>query len=221
LNTNATEGGDALLPLLEKAAAQLNITLVYKAIEGSAEGVCKGGLIEIEEALDTPARCGVIAHELGHKLIHKNNREGTTRQQRELEAESVAYAVLAHFGMHPQSAVFSERVGLISSIDTQIGQRGCAGATRLTCSSRCLLAVINGSSRQSDSKPLHPELERRTLDSQTSCGSVRPRDHSIRVFQGTQDLIPLRLFQHLLKALMGGGFGAGDWRRTHIRGDFG
>ena len=36
LNTNATEGGDALLPRLEKAAAQLNITLVYKAIEGSA-----------------------------------------------------------------------------------------------------------------------------------------------------------------------------------------
>jgi len=106
LNTNATEGGDALLPLLEKAAAQLNITLVYKAIEGSAEGLSKGGLIEIEETLDTPARCGVIAHELGHELIHKNNREGTTRQQRELEAESVAYAVLAHFGMHPQSCFY-------------------------------------------------------------------------------------------------------------------
>jgi hypothetical protein len=54
LNTNATEGGDALLPLLEKAAAQLNINLVYKAIEGSAEGLSKGGLIEIEETLDTP-----------------------------------------------------------------------------------------------------------------------------------------------------------------------
>ena len=106
LNTNATEGGEALLPLLEKAAAQLNITLVYKAIEGSAEGLSKGGLIEIEETLDTPARCGVIAHELGHELIHKNNREGTTRQQRELEAESVAYAVLAHFGMHPQSCFY-------------------------------------------------------------------------------------------------------------------
>jgi Zn-dependent peptidase ImmA (M78 family) len=60
-------------------------------------------LIEIEETLDTPARCGVIAHELGHELIHKNNREGTTRQQRELEAESV---VLAHFGMHPQSCFY-------------------------------------------------------------------------------------------------------------------
>ena len=106
LNTNATEGGDALLPLLEKAAAQLNISLVYKAIEGSAEGLSKGGLIEIEETLDTPARCGVIAHELAHELLHKTNRVSTTRQQRELEAESVAYAVLAHFGMHPQSCFY-------------------------------------------------------------------------------------------------------------------
>ena len=44
---------------------------------------------------NTPARCGVIAHEIGHELMHLTNREGTTRQQRELEAESVSYAVLA------------------------------------------------------------------------------------------------------------------------------
>jgi hypothetical protein len=30
------------------------------------EGYSKGGLIEIEKTLDTPARCGVIAHEIGH-----------------------------------------------------------------------------------------------------------------------------------------------------------
>jgi antirestriction protein ArdC len=106
LNTNATEGGETLLPLLEKATAQLNITLVYKAIAGNAEGYSKGGLIEIEETLDTPARCGVIAHEIGHELMHRSNREGTTRQQRELEAESVSYAVLAHFGIHSESRFY-------------------------------------------------------------------------------------------------------------------
>ena len=106
LNTNAAEGGETLLPLLEKAAAQLNITLVYKAIAGGAEGYSKGGLIEIEETLDTPARCGVIAHEIGHELMHRTNREGTTRQQRELEAESVSYAVLAHFGIHSESRFY-------------------------------------------------------------------------------------------------------------------
>src|ERR1700733_11501238 len=66
----------------------------------------KPGLIEIEETLDTPARCGVIAHEIGHELMHRTNREGTTRQQRELEAESVSYAVLAHFGIHSESRFY-------------------------------------------------------------------------------------------------------------------
>ena len=74
-------------------------------IAGNAEGYSKGGLIEIEETLDTPARCGVIAHEIGHELMHRTNREGTTRQQRELEAESVSYAVLAHFGIHFKAAL--------------------------------------------------------------------------------------------------------------------
>jgi hypothetical protein len=128
LNTNATEGGDALLPLLERAAAQLNITLVYKAIEGSAEGLSKGGLIEIEETLDTPARCGVIAHELAHELAHKTNREGTTRQQRELEAESVAYAVLAHFGMHQQSCFYLATYDVTPEMLTASLQTICSAA---------------------------------------------------------------------------------------------
>ena len=35
MNTNATEGGEALLTLLDKAAAEFSITLVYNAIVGS------------------------------------------------------------------------------------------------------------------------------------------------------------------------------------------
>ena len=84
----------------------MNVTLVYKSIAGKAQGLSKGGLIEIEESLSAAARCGVIAHELAHEDLHKSNREATTRQQRELEAESVAYAVLAHFGMHLESRFY-------------------------------------------------------------------------------------------------------------------
>lgn len=83
---------------------------------------------------------------------------------------------------------------------------------RVLRSSSCLLALINGSSREPDAKLLHPELERRTLHSKTRRGSVRPCNDSIRLFQSTQNLIPLRLCQHLLKALMGSGFGLGDER---------
>jgi hypothetical protein len=38
--------------------------------------------------------------------MHRTNREGTTRQQRELEAESVSYTVLAHFGIHSESRFY-------------------------------------------------------------------------------------------------------------------
>ena len=103
LETNATEGGKTLLPLLEKVTSELNIVLNYKAISGGAEGYSKGGLIEIEQTLEIPARCGVLAHELCHELLHRSNLEGKTRQQRELEAESVSYVVLTHFGLKPQS----------------------------------------------------------------------------------------------------------------------
>jgi hypothetical protein len=106
LECNATEGGEELLPLLEKAVTALNISLTYKALSGP-EGLSKGGAIEIEEALDTPARCGVIAHELSHELLgHAARRAETTKQQRELEAESVSYAVLSYFGMKSQSQFY-------------------------------------------------------------------------------------------------------------------
>ena len=106
INSNASEGGEDLLPRLEAATAALDIKLIYRAIPGAAEGLSKGGSIEIEETLSTAARCGVIAHELAHELLHKENREGTTRQQRELEAESVSFAVLAHFGIHSESRFY-------------------------------------------------------------------------------------------------------------------
>jgi antirestriction protein ArdC len=106
IDSNATEGGEELLPRLEAATASLGVQLVYKAIPGAAEGLSKGGLIEIEETLSTAARCGVIAHELAHELQHKQDRKESTRQQRELEAESVSYAVLAHYSIRTESRFY-------------------------------------------------------------------------------------------------------------------
>ena len=63
-------------------------------------------MIEIEETLSTPARCGVIVHELAHELLHKEERKEKTRQQRELEAESVSFAVLARYGIHSESRFY-------------------------------------------------------------------------------------------------------------------
>jgi N-terminal domain of anti-restriction factor ArdC/IrrE N-terminal-like domain len=106
IDSNASEGGEDLLPRIEAASASLGIQLVYKAIPGTAEGLSKGGLIEIEETLSTAARCGVIVHELAHELLHKEERKEKTRQQRELEAESVSFAVLARYGIHSESRFY-------------------------------------------------------------------------------------------------------------------
>jgi hypothetical protein len=70
----------------------------------------KGGLIEIEESLDTPARCGVIVHKLAHEILkHREKRAESTKQQCELEAESVVFAVMAHFGMRAESRFYLAR----------------------------------------------------------------------------------------------------------------
>jgi putative heme iron utilization protein len=64
-------------------------------------------LIEIiDETLSTAARCGVIAHELGREILRKQHRNEMTRQQSELEAESVCYAVLAYYGIHAESRFY-------------------------------------------------------------------------------------------------------------------
>jgi len=118
LECNPTEGGEDLLPLLEKAITGLNITLEYKSLSGP-DGLSRGGAIEIEETLDTPARCAALAHELSHELLdHAHHRKETTLQQRELEAESVAYAVMVHFGMNPQSQFYLANYNITSEMLT-------------------------------------------------------------------------------------------------------
>ena len=118
INSNASEGGEELLPRLEAATAALGIKLIYQAIPGAAEGLSRGGVIEIEETLAIAARCGVLAHELAHELLHKENRKDTTRQQRELEAESVSFAVLAHYGLHAESRFYLASYGVTAEMLT-------------------------------------------------------------------------------------------------------
>jgi len=133
IDSNATEGGEELLPRLEATTAALGIQLVYKAIPGAAEGLSKGGLIEIEEALSTAARCGVIVHELAHELLHKENRKDTTRQQRELEAESVSFAVLAHYGIHTESRFYLASYDVTTEMLTASLQTISQTAKRIIC----------------------------------------------------------------------------------------
>ena len=109
---NSTEGGEDLLPKLEAATRAFGIELSYQAIPGRTEGYSKGGFIAVDEGQAVAAKCGTLAHELAHELLHWNGEEKTTKQQRELEAEATAYVVLSHFGMQSGSRFYLTSYGI-------------------------------------------------------------------------------------------------------------
>jgi hypothetical protein len=143
IDSNAKEGGEELLPRLEAATKELSVQLVYKAIPGAAEGLSKGGIIEIEETLSTAARCGVIVHELSHEILHRQNREETTRQQRELEAESVSYTVLAHYGIHSESRFYLASYNVSAEMLT-------ASLQTISQTARKIIETIEGSNMETE-----------------------------------------------------------------------
>jgi len=105
LTYGAESGGEELLTRLEWVTEEdLNIVLDYEEIkEDGVEGYSAGGRIVIRTSLSPTAKAGVVVHELAHELLHKRDKQpdavNKNRQQRELEAEAIAYVVMRHFGI--------------------------------------------------------------------------------------------------------------------------
>jgi antirestriction protein ArdC len=105
LTYGAESGGEELLSRLEWVTEEdLNIILDYEEIkEDGVEGYSAGGRIVIRTSLSPTAKAGVVVHELAHELLHKRDKQpdavNKNRQQRELEAEAIAYVVMRHFGI--------------------------------------------------------------------------------------------------------------------------
>jgi hypothetical protein len=81
----ANSGGDTLLPKLE-AAAKLGVTLEYKEISGAMSGWSEGGKIVVEATLSTTAKCGTLAHEISHELLHQGKLKADARKRPESNA---------------------------------------------------------------------------------------------------------------------------------------
>jgi len=64
-------------------------------------GYSKGGQIAITNTESINTQVNTIIHEVAHELLHKGFP--TSRQRREIQAESVAYVVTKHFGMENRS----------------------------------------------------------------------------------------------------------------------
>jgi antirestriction protein ArdC len=99
-------GQDAgLLDTLVAFAVSRDIPVAFEGCLG-ANGVCRFAktghiTISVDSQLSPLHRCKTLAHELGHALMHceAEYRTHSDRSVRELEAESVAFVVLNHFGL--------------------------------------------------------------------------------------------------------------------------
>lgn len=84
---------------------QLSIELEYSDALHGALGVSQGGKILIQPGLDPAQEFTTLVHELAHELLHKKEaRPGTTRTQREMEAEAVAFVVAQAVGLDTGTA---------------------------------------------------------------------------------------------------------------------
>jgi len=135
-----------LLPNAEQACRELGIELEYTTINDGAEGLSLGGKIQINQALSNSDRVAVIIHEQAHEILHKQAeiRKNTTRQQRELEAESTSFVVLSHFGIQHGSPFYLATYEVTPEMLTQSLATISAAAKRIIeLIERDLPAVVN------------------------------------------------------------------------------
>lgn len=96
---------DNHLEKLKQFVQACNIKLAYSSDLGSADGISKGGSIEIKLGLNKAEEFSVLVHELAHELIHHVPApEGKTRTVRETEAEAVAHVVCEAIGLSTNRA---------------------------------------------------------------------------------------------------------------------
>lgn len=110
---------DLLKPCLDFARDN-NISVDFKKLIRDEEGYARGNNIVIASSLNDTKKASVLLHELAHVLLHQRNFENTTglstsseeessdggkltKEIKELEAESIAYVVMHHFGVDIKS----------------------------------------------------------------------------------------------------------------------
>lgn len=94
---------------LRQFATARNIVLKEVGADelGTALGSSSGGTIKLKSDLEKAASFAVLAHEVAHEILHQGEarrERRTTTNQRELEAESVAFIVCTTIGLDHSGA---------------------------------------------------------------------------------------------------------------------
>lgn len=120
-------GEDMLARLLRFAESRgIAVRFVESCALNGAAGTSRGKEIEIRTAeTDIATQAATLAHEIAHSLLHWDSegkrittRDGKEigRQQRELEAESIAYVVSRYFGVDSPSEFYLATYGINSAM---------------------------------------------------------------------------------------------------------
>ena len=101
----AGDPGEATVRL-QRLVTSKGIELRYVEDLAGALGRSHGGKIEIVCGLSPAQEFEVLAHELGHEILHRRDTEEVVppRDVRELEAEAVAYSVATGIGLEAKAS---------------------------------------------------------------------------------------------------------------------
>lgn len=102
-----------------KAVAPYHIDI--RAVESEAKGWCDytSEVIVIKEGMSEAQTLKTAIHETAHGRIHGGDRE-KSRQQKEVEAESIAYVVCSHFGLDTSDYSFGYVAAWAGSQDAEL-----------------------------------------------------------------------------------------------------
>lgn len=105
-----TGDDNGLLDSLKAFAVAKGFSVTFRPVAGKANGhidlLTKS--IVVDSTLEPAQQAKTLAHEIGHGLLHTAfNQEELGRDDKELEAESVAFIVCNHFGLETASYSFA------------------------------------------------------------------------------------------------------------------
>lgn len=87
-----------ILNKLMQYCARLSVKIEFKPLSDDLYGYNSNGLIAINNTKSPNTQAGTLIHEIAHEILHKNNNS-FNKQQREIQAEAVAYAVSKCLGL--------------------------------------------------------------------------------------------------------------------------
>jgi hypothetical protein len=102
-----SETADELVERIKEFATGLGINITKDNAKGGEKGFSAGGHINLSSDVEGVGAASTLVHELAHELLHwkekspfyMDDADSSSREMKELQAESVSYVVLKHYGL--------------------------------------------------------------------------------------------------------------------------